>query len=295
MGRRLAQHAEIIDRRHDPPAEQMLPNAIDHHPRHQRIVRGRPSARPIPSRPLPVLDSIRCGCRQSLPRTAAAPISPGVLWIAAHQQRLVDAVAIQHGRRQSRCFGNLARPFRSAVRNAAVNWRQLLARSIARPARRHIRLLPSSQLASQLRRRLSRLAPPAWPSPIVGSQQLVLIAAGNARPLVVSTPSASSTANRGGWLRRARLHDRRDRQESSLADRREFDVCPLAGVVAADRGRSLPRASLSCHSTCSFDHATARRPCRCESTDGKCPARPTHQIPNLAAPRRNLGRADRLA
>ena len=74
MAGRLAQHAKIVDRRHDARAKQMMPDAIHHHPRHQRIVgRDQRLGQFQPAAPGAGLKLARC--RQTLPAAGAEPLA----------------------------------------------------------------------------------------------------------------------------------------------------------------------------------------------------------------------------
>ncbi len=109
MARRLAQHAEIIDTRHDAGAEQMVPDSVNHHPGNQRIVGGdQPAGQLQPSTARAGLKLAARG--KGFERPARDRIA-GRAWIAPNQERLVEAVAFQQGRRQVRGFGNLPGQF----------------------------------------------------------------------------------------------------------------------------------------------------------------------------------------
>ena len=67
MRRHVAGDAEVVDRLHQPLAEQMLPDAIDHHPRGERILRaGQPLGQFQPAALLGVDRRLR---RRSAPRS----------------------------------------------------------------------------------------------------------------------------------------------------------------------------------------------------------------------------------
>ena len=85
MGRRLSNLAEVVDRGDDAASKQVVPEAIDHHARSQRIVRvGNIAGQPQPHRAGIVVGNLP----ERFQKTARDTVA-WILVVAANQQRLI--------------------------------------------------------------------------------------------------------------------------------------------------------------------------------------------------------------
>src|SRR5436309_2950885 len=94
MRGRLAKYAEIIHRGDDPPAEQVVPDAIDDDPADERV---NPRIGDLPGQFEPAAAWTRqrssAECLEKSPRHSFAE----VLGVAPNENALIDGAAVEHG------------------------------------------------------------------------------------------------------------------------------------------------------------------------------------------------------
>ena len=100
MGRRIAQRAEIVDRRHQAATEEMCPHPVDGDPRKQWIVRVHHRFSQLPPA-APLADREALGRGQGFQEPACHRIA-GSSVVATNKHRLVPAIGVRHGRDQHR-------------------------------------------------------------------------------------------------------------------------------------------------------------------------------------------------
>ena len=251
MRRRLALRAEVVRRRHEAPAEVVLPDAVDHHAGRQRVASGRSASSASCSRPLPFSSAGSAWpprtCRNRA-RHLVAELRRVALELDPARRRPGVALGDGVGRRRTAAApsparrARLAAPCSSAFAARPSRLRPSSAsshRRVAPASRSRVAAPPSAPYGSQLAPRPLGGGPAArgrcWLLVQLDARPRVARAAGRCRR-GRSSPRCGIGSNLWSW-QRAQLTRQPEERPAEVVDR-VLDRSGATGSVRPRRSRT---------------------------------------------------------